>query len=440
MPRWKQWTRRAFALLAFVATVVAALVAALLAPYVLAAQSANITVLTLSSVASFALVAWIGLSGVALAWGSSAVRRPATMLSGVLSAVFLGGLYLTVLRSSASRIPAVTPYENTKYWELPTGSKIAYSEFDPPPGVRVRPEAVVYLHGGPGARQALFDQETYGGLSAQGFSVFLFDQAGSGLSDFLPHVRDYTMRRSVQDLEAVRERIGAGKMILIGHSWGSTLAASYMAKYPDRVAKVVFHSPGRLWNLQDEDVDYSRTASPGPSLPASRFLAALLLRERSPEAAENLVSQGEAEMLGVPSLRETLGTVVCAGDIGALPREVVAIVAGQENPGFNPYVTQELISGTSRPQDDPHAALRSNHTPAMLLFPECNYVSWTGAIDYRSTLPDLKIYYVPRAGHYIQFEQPQLLTRAITAFVLDQPDVIPPYKADADPRSRPAQH
>jgi pimeloyl-ACP methyl ester carboxylesterase len=114
----------------------------------------------------------------------------------------------------------------------------------------------------------------------------------------------------------------------------------------------------------------------------------------------------------------------------------VTIVAGRENPGFNPYVTQELISGTSGLREDPHEALRNNHTPAMLLFPECNYLSWNGAIAYRSTLPDLKIYYVPRAGHYIQFEQPQLLTRAILAFVLDQRDVIPPYTADADPRSR----
>ena len=72
--------------------------------------------------------------------------------------------------------------------------------------------------------------------------------------------------------------------------------------------------------------------------------------------------------------------------------------------------------------------------------PPSNLRCGKGAIDYRSTLPDLKIYYVPRAGHYIQFEQPQLLARAIQAFVLDQPDVIPPYTADADPRSEIAQH
>jgi pimeloyl-ACP methyl ester carboxylesterase len=29
-----------------------------------------------------------------------------------------------------------------------------------------------------------------------------------------------------------------------------------------------------------------------------------------------------------------------------------------------------------------------------------------GALDYRKTLPNLKVYYFPHAGHYIQFEQP----------------------------------
>jgi pimeloyl-ACP methyl ester carboxylesterase len=81
--------------------------------------------------------------------------------------------------------------------------------------------------------------------------------------------------------------------------------------------------------------------------------------------------------------------------------------------------------------------LRENRTPAILLYPECNYLSWAGALDYRKTLPNVKIFYVPKAGHYIQFEQPELLKRVILTFLLDQPAAIPPYTGDADPRSRP---
>ena len=164
-----------------------------------------------------------------------------------------------------------------------------------------------------------------------------------------------------------------------------------------------------------------------------RLLAALLLRERNPEAAEKLVPQLESEILVVPSFRQTLGTVVCAGDYNKLPQDLIGALDGHENPGVNPYVLQQLIPDTEHLEGDPHAVLRENHTPAILLYPECNYLSW-GAIDYRKTLPNLKIYYIPKAGHYIQFEQPELLERVLLSFLLDQPDAIPPYTSDADPR------
>jgi pimeloyl-ACP methyl ester carboxylesterase len=112
----------------------------------------------------------------------------------------------------------------------------------------------------------------------------------------------------------------------------------------------------------------------------------------------------------------------------------IGALDGHENPGVNPYVLQQLIPDTEHLEGDPHAALRENHTPAILLYPECNYLSWAGAIDYRKTLPNLKIYYIPKAGHYIQFEQPELLKRVLLSFLLDQPDAIPRYTSDADPR------
>ena len=74
--------------------------------------------------------------------------------------------------------------------------------------------------------------------------MYLFDQAGSGLSDRLP-AADYTVERFVADIEAIRQQIGTERLILIGHSWGGTLVAHYAAAHPDRVAKVGY-GIGRL--------------------------------------------------------------------------------------------------------------------------------------------------------------------------------------------------
>jgi len=34
--------------------------------------------------------------------------------------------------------------------------------------------------------------------------------------------------------------------VLLGDSWGATLAANYMAAHPQRVARVIFTSPGPM--------------------------------------------------------------------------------------------------------------------------------------------------------------------------------------------------
>ena len=105
------------------------------------------------------------------------------------------------------------------------------------------------------------------------------------------------------------------------------------------------------------------------------------------------------------------------------------------NPRFNPYVLQSNLSLAAKPEGDPHAALRGNSTTAMILFGECDYVPWDVALDYRGTFSNARSYYVPRAGHFIQFEQPELMRRMIVAFLLDQPEQIAPYTSESDPRN-----
>jgi proline iminopeptidase len=424
------WLVRTIAGILLIVAIVAALCAALWLPYFLARWWASIPLLAFVSVASYFLILWVGARFCARLWGARADARFATQATGVLTLVFAISLYWLILKPTAD--PGIPPpFVNTRYWQLPTGSRIAYSEFDPPPGMAINPDPIVFLHGGPGVRQGPFDQSIYGSLSKEGFRVFLFDQAGTGLSDFLPHVRDYTFKRSVDDLEAVRKKIDADKMILIGHSWGSTLAAKYMETYPGHVSKVIFHSPADIWDWKTP-FDYTRTDAPEfrSFFPGLRILAAGLLEARNPNAAENLVSQREMEGLFVPMLDAELGTIVCKGNSNRLPEEIAAMRAAHENPAFNLYVQLNIQFDNG----DPHEALRKDHTPAILLYPECNYIAWSGALDYRKTMPNLKIYYIPRAGHYIQIEQPDLMRRIMVAFLLDQPDVIPPVDGDEDPR------
>ena len=100
---------------------------------------------------------------------------------------------------------------------------------------------VVFLHGGPGL--SMHD----GGFSmdplAARHTLIMYDQRGGGRSELVKDKALLTAADDVRDLEAVREHFGITKMMLIGLSWGSGLAALYADAHPDRVSRIVFLDP-----------------------------------------------------------------------------------------------------------------------------------------------------------------------------------------------------
>ena len=52
-----------------------------------------------------------------------------------------------------------------------------------------------------------------------------------------PDPTGYTTARTVQDLEAVRARTGAPRVVLVGHSWGARFVVAYAQEHPDHVAR-----------------------------------------------------------------------------------------------------------------------------------------------------------------------------------------------------------
>jgi pimeloyl-ACP methyl ester carboxylesterase len=174
-------------------------------------------------------------------------------------------------------------------------------------------------------------------------------------------------------------------------------------------------------------------------LPPLRLLAGLLLMEKNPDAAEQLLPQREAQELTGPFLMEATRygkTLVCKGDSAKIPALIAGISNQPDDPGFNGYVSEILLEEASTAQADPRAVLRGNRTPAILLFGECNYLAWSESVEYRKTFANLQIFYIPKSGHYIQFEQPELMHKVISSFLLDQAVAIPPYTDDADPRAQ----
>src|SRR5712675_632496 len=97
----------------------------------------------------------------------------------------------------------------------------------------------VYLHGGPGSgcqpdHRRLFDPER--------FHAVLFDQRGAGRSRPKGRREDNTLPHLIADMETIRESFGFERWIIVGGSWGATLALAYAQAHPDRVSGIVLRA------------------------------------------------------------------------------------------------------------------------------------------------------------------------------------------------------
>lgn len=92
-----------------------------------------------------------------------------------------------------------------------------------------RGEPLLIVHGGPGADHTYFLPYLLP-LARHNKLVFI-DERGSGQSEKLADAAGYTVGNMVEDVEAVREALGLGKISLLGHSYGGVLAQAYALKY-----------------------------------------------------------------------------------------------------------------------------------------------------------------------------------------------------------------
>lgn len=99
---------------------------------------------------------------------------------------------------------------------------------------------LMIVHGGPGASHDYFLPYLLP-LARHNRLVFI-DERGSGKSQMLQDPKGYTVENMVEDVEAVRQGLGLGKMSLLGHSYGGVLAQAYALKYQANLTHLILAS------------------------------------------------------------------------------------------------------------------------------------------------------------------------------------------------------
>lgn len=285
------------------------------------------------------------------------------------------------------------------HWNLSTGSRLGYVKYTP--DIDNGNPPILYVHGGPGV-STVFGYNFAELLAKNGFTVYAYDQAGSGFSDNLP-LEEYSAMRSIKDIEAIRKQLGVDKIILIGHSYGGTLVASYLTKYSDNVHSAVLMAPSgygeeltlgttNLTDLQDGIPGMPEFKNTSPKIYLAMILSGL---GASPSVLEDLVTQQQSKWFVENNLK---------GD-----RLIKALYCNGKTPD-NPYPKMKYLNmnilassliNKSTAKFVSKNDLKTVQTPVLILRGNCDYIPIESSKIYEKMMPNAQWTELKDYGHNI---------------------------------------
>lgn len=347
------------------------------------------------------------------------------LITVLVVAIFSG---FTVFKPFPGPISKGVEPSNTKYWDLKTGSKIAYWKYDGEGEKKETP--IIFVHGGPGGYIRDLDREFFSRFTKEGYDVYLYDQPGAGFSNELS-LDEYSIHRYVEDIEAIRKEIKAKQIILIGQSFGGPLSSAYTAEYPQNVEKVVFTCPGGLRDHSTENSYIPKNGSEiikayEPSFAEKLRLSTMFnLIDTNRKAAENFVSQNEIKGFTTRMIPSIMAQ--------SFPESYVDKIPKSNYDGINFEVNNILNEDLEKISADLFIKLQKLDTKALILKSEFDYVAWENTKDYREAFKNNNLIYIKDSGHILWGVNKKDTYDTISAFLLNKELPLPEYKKDENP-------
>lgn len=270
---------------------------------------------------------------------------------------------------------------------------------------------LVLLHGGPGASHDYLLPHLL--PLARSHRLVFVDERGSGRSTGLEDPRGYTVEAMVEDVEAVRQGLGLGRIALLGHSYGGVLAQAYALKYQQNLTHLVLGSTFHSTRAMNEV--FRR------------------MRERmAPELRARLEKLEQAGLFGQgPDYRK-----------GRYPDEYMLAAWGE---GYFPYIYRRRPD----PNEDPLASgnmawdlyremwgshgefvidgnlasveyadrLGALRVPTLILVGDHDQCDPSLSRDMQARIPGARLVVLPESGHMTFVDQPALFLQAVGDFL-----------------------
>lgn len=398
----------------------AALLCAVATFVIVSSVGAGFWLLALLALIVFLVVGWILL------------RAAGTSRSGTQLWLGAGGLaYVLAAQLMVGRQPVQTlvypvPSSDTKYWIMSDGQRLAY-EVVPPVADSARPPIIV-LQDEPGVPELPFvnslGKRPYDFLRDHGWTVYYYDQIGSGLSSRLDltHEPPYTVGRHVNDIEDIRKEIGAERIILAGTGWGATLAVQYLLRHTEHVQNLILESPAAIWApawpetinpaARAKLTDVQASAMAALERPPLRLTLGRMMADFNPKVAHLWIADWEADQWWTKRMTEAielgqpnLSCKSSPGDAGIPPPSGLGFFA-------NSYT---LANALELP--DPRPQLQKSYMETLVIRGMCDYINWQVSAEYLQLLKGTHYVAIPAAGHYVWLEQPYLFQEVVGAFL-----------------------
>ena len=248
---------------------------------------------------------------------------------------------------------------------------------------------LVLLHGFTGSAASW---RAHSAVFGRKFKTLAIDLLGHGQSDSPADPARYRMERCVADLTTLFDRLGLGRLNLLGYSLGGRVALHLAASSSDRIGALVLES-----------------ASPGLAGQAERQA-----RVASDEALANSIEQQ-----GLEAFVEHWSSLPIFASQAALPEGARAGLRAQRlsnQPGGLANSLRGLGAGVPSPLWD---RLKDVPTPTLLVAGELDpkYVGLARAMA--AALPAARLGLIPGAGHAAHLEQPEVFDRLVLEFLAE---------------------
>ena len=335
-----------------------------------------------------------------------------------ISLILILGIIIWLLFPNPESDFIDTPRKSTQYWRLSNGSKIAYT-FLRSEAEEVK-STIVYLHGGPGGYVDNNTIETYKDLAKKGYDVYLYDQIGCGLSERLKNPVEYTVDRHIRDLKEILEIIDKPKLVLVGQSWGGFLGSYFVSRNPDMVTKLILTSPGQIHPIDSSEYDKYD--------PSSYINSLTNIDDRLDEINSKINNLTAREIIWLLLAKSTKNTSIVSDNKldGILHKISKSFVKGMvcdtsetSIPKGRPGMYCSIF--TNKSYGEVPETIRDNtkkyDKPVLILKPECDYLDWEYAHEYKELFSCSELKVIKNSGHSIYVENRQDYVSEIVNFI-----------------------